>query len=205
MTRPRYHHGDLRAALLREATALIRESGLEGLSMRKLAERVGVTAPSVYHHFHDKNDLLCALAERGFVELERRTTEATAGAGGGPRAFLSAFVRAYVGFAAENPETYDLMFGRAIWKAGSPTESLREVAHGTFRRYVKRTEAMPGVAGGRGKRSLRMAQASWATLHGLCRLLIDGIYLDRQDLDAMSQQAVELLLAGMDRPRVGHA
>jgi len=44
-----------------------------------------------------------------------------------------------------------------------------------------------------------VAQASWATLHGLCRLLLDGIYLRREDMEAVSDQAVTLMLAGLTR------
>ncbi len=198
MAQARYHHGDLRSTLLREARAMLREQGIEGLSLRRLAERSGVTAPALYHHFRDKNDLLCALAEAGFMELEERIVDATSD-GDAPRGeYLRRFVRAYVGFASENPEIYDLMFGRTIWKAGQPTESLRAVAHASFRRYLDRTATLHGAALGKSQRSLRVAQASWATLHGLCRLLIDGIYVDRADLDAMSEEAAALLLAGID-------
>ncbi|MBC7172189.1 MAG: TetR/AcrR family transcriptional regulator [Polyangiaceae bacterium] len=199
MAQARYHHGDLRSTLLREATAMLRERGLEGLSLRRLAERAGVTAPALYHHFRDKNDLLCALAEGGFMELEDRIVAATSDETAPRGEYLRRFVRAYVGFASENPEIYDLMFGRILWKAGRPTENLRAVAHASFRRYMERTASLHGAALGTSKRSLRLAQASWATLHGLCRLLIDGIYVDRADLDAMSEEAAALLLAGIDR------
>ena len=46
-------------------------------------------------------------------------------------------------------------------------------------------------------RPCSVAQASWATLHGLCRLLLDGIYVDRQDMEAVSDQAVALMLAAV--------
>ena len=64
--RPSYHHGDLRQALLRAAKQLIAEAGIENLSLRKLAERAGVSRTAPYHHFSDKNDLLCAIAAEGF-------------------------------------------------------------------------------------------------------------------------------------------
>ena len=62
VARPTYHHGDLREALLQAAKALIGEAGIENLSLRKLAERAGVSRTAPYHHFSDKNDLLCAIA-----------------------------------------------------------------------------------------------------------------------------------------------
>src|SRR4051812_44103477 len=134
MTAPhRYHHGDLRLTLLREATTMIRDGGLEALSLRKLAERSGVTAASLYHHFRDKNDLLCALAGEGFAELERVIDGALAREAQDFAASFRAFVHAYVRFAATHPEQYDLMFGRMTWKVGTPTSELRLVAYRTFR------------------------------------------------------------------------
>ena len=61
-----YHHGDLQQRLLDEATLMIEESGIEGLSLRKLALRAGVSRTAPYHHFKDKNELLCAIAENGY-------------------------------------------------------------------------------------------------------------------------------------------
>ncbi len=200
---PRYHHGDLRATVLREAEKMLREHGLELLSLRRLAEHAGVTASALYHHFRDKNDLLCALAEVGFVELDAAITHATGDHAGRPRTRIRRFVTAYVGFAADHPDIYDLMFGRTIWKGGAPTQSLRTVAYGTFRRYVEHAviDAETEVAGRatRTRRALRSAQVGWATVHGLCRLLIDGIYLERADLEAMTDAAVDVLLAASRR------
>src|SRR5690554_7850941 len=66
-----YHHGDLRSALLQEADVMLKENGIEGLSLRQLAERVGVSRTAPYHHFRDKHELLCALATEGFRELDQ--------------------------------------------------------------------------------------------------------------------------------------
>ena len=96
-------------------------------------------------------------------------------------------------FDAAHPEVYDLMFGRSIWKAGEPTESLRALAFETFRRYVDYVSAMdPAV--GRGKAGLRRAQARWACVHGLCRLVIDGVYADGADLAGMTAATADLLV-----------
>jgi AcrR family transcriptional regulator len=69
-----YHHGDLRRRLLEEAILMLRDGGLEALSLRRLAERVGVSQTALYHHFHDKQGLLCAMGEEGI----RRFDEALA-------------------------------------------------------------------------------------------------------------------------------
>lgn len=198
--RSRYHHGDLRAALLREASTLIRESGVEALSLRKLSECAGVSRTALYHHFRDKNDLLCAIAQQGFVELGALLGDSGGLAEGQREAGLRGFVRAYIQFAAANAEQYDLMFGRTIWKAGAPTEALREVAYAAFRCYAERIAGVLTTLGEtHPDKQLRLAQVSWATLHGLCRFLIDGIYVDQADLDDISQTAVTLLVDALDR------
>ena len=66
VARPSYHHGDLRQALLKGALDLIADVGIDNLSLRRLAERVGVSRTAPYHHFSDKNDLLCAIAAVDF-------------------------------------------------------------------------------------------------------------------------------------------
>lgn len=195
-TRP-YHHGDLRSALLREATAMIRDAGVESLSLRALARRVGVTQSALYHHFRDKNDLLCALAERGFEELDERLSAVMGeGAAASLERRLAGFVHAYVDYTADQPERYDLMFSRAIWKAGTPTASLRRVAHACFRKFAEQFEALVTAAGlPAGTQALRAGQVTWAMLHGLCRQRIDGIYADPRNQDALVDEVVRFLLA----------
>lgn len=190
----RYHHGDLREALLREALLMIRESGLDSLSLRQLAQRAGVSASALYHHFENKNDLLCALAELGFVTLDKAVQEAAGDTRGCVRDRTLRFVRAYVSYAADNPEIYELMFGRTIWKSGKPTESLRTLAYDTFRRYVEFASGFDARVG-RGRKGLRRAQARWATVHGLCRLIIDGIYAGDADIEGMTAAAADLLVS----------
>ncbi|PNE03328.1 TetR family transcriptional regulator [Alcanivorax sp. MD8A] len=191
----RYHHGDLHDTLLQEANALLNEQGVEGLSLRKLAERAGVSRTAPYHHFRDKNALLCALATQAFARLDSIIERQLESAGDHPD--IQDFVIEYLEFATENPEQYELMFGRTIWKSGTPTEELKRVAYRSFRRYA---EGLGALVQGRlpaATDPLRVAQASWATIHGLCRLVIDGVYVDREDMQAVSQQAVALIMAAL--------
>lgn len=198
MTHERYHHGDLRPTLLREANRMLREDGLEGLTLRKLADRAGVSRTALYHHFRDKNDLLCALTARGFEQLEALLDRADLRPDDHLADTMREFVRAYIRFATDNPEQYDLMFGRTLWKAGHPTDELRQVAYRVFRRYAQRIgELEPVVELPVQGSMLRVAQASWATLHGLCRLMIDGIYVNVGDLEEISDAAVGMMMAGM--------
>lgn len=191
----RYHHGDLHDTLLQEANTLLNEQGIEGLSLRKLAERAGVSRTAPYHHFRDKNALLCALASRAFEQLDdliQRQLEQT-----GHQPDIQGFVIEYLRFATENPEQYELMFGRTLWKSGEPTAELKQVAYRSFRRYADGLSALLRGRLPSGTDPLRVAQASWATIHGLCRLTIDGVYVNREDMEAVSQQAVALIQAAL--------
>jgi AcrR family transcriptional regulator len=190
-----YHHGELRQALLQAANSIIRESGMDALSMRRLADQVGVSRTAPYHHFKDKNELLCAIAELGFADQDRmiRAILDDIGAGGGVRLFANC-VHAYIRFAHESPETYDLMYGKEIWQRGEATPALRQVSKASFRMWVdlvgkwQQQKVLPGTHS-----ALRTAQACWATLHGLARLLIDGVYIQSDDLDEIANTAVEIL------------
>ena len=66
-----YHHGNLRRALLDEALATIRAEGVEGLTLREIGTRVGVSRTALYRHFADKRALLAAVATEGFRTLRR--------------------------------------------------------------------------------------------------------------------------------------
>ncbi len=66
----RYHHGDLRAALLAEAAAMIAEEGVVSVTMRAIGRRLGVSRAAPYRHFADKNALLVAVAADGFNRLK---------------------------------------------------------------------------------------------------------------------------------------
>ncbi|MGJ8668870.1 MAG: TetR/AcrR family transcriptional regulator [Oceanococcus sp.] len=189
-----YHHGNLRDTLLTEAHALMAQDGVEGLSLRKLAERAGVSRTAPYHHFKDKHALLCALAVEGFRQLDALLQTLPEHAD--LPAALAGFVRDYLRFAREQPQRYELMFGRRLWKLATPTDELKQVAYATFRAYAQGiAQQNPQLSA---QRALRLAQASWATLHGLCHLMIDGIYIDPADMEEVSDLAVDLMQKGMD-------
>src|SRR5688572_13961318 len=102
-TRDTYRHGNLRAEAVQAAYELATADGAAALSLRAVAEKVGVAHRSLYNHFADREALVDAVAEQGFRRLaEALTTAATPGE----------YVRAYVGFALERPLLYALMKSR---------------------------------------------------------------------------------------------
>src|SRR3954462_2425760 len=108
--RSRYHHGDLRRALLDEAVRTIQQDGIEALTLREAGRRLGVSRTALYRHFRDKSALLAAVARDGFQRF--RQDLVTAWDGAGPRRErFERMGRAYVSFAAANPSHYRVMFG----------------------------------------------------------------------------------------------
>lgn len=191
-----YHHGDLKLTLINAAKQILQTSGPAGLSMRKLAEEIGVSRSAPYHHFSDKNALLCAIAEEGFQQQDRLLESLTGTITDcHQQQLFEQFVLAYVHFAAGNPRQYDLMYGSEIWRAGKPTEALEQAARASFKHWVNEISRLQ-AAGilQQNVPALRLSQVTWATLHGLCRLLNDGIYVDASDIDDMGRTAVELLI-----------
>ena len=191
-----YHHGDLYQSLLLMATEMISEGGTESLSMRKLADRVGVSRTAPYHHFKDKNVLLCAIAEQGFERVEKLLLEArTEEEPESLRRVFTQYVHTYIELAHRHREQYDLMFGREIWRNGTPTESLQNRSRQHFKSWLNWIEYLSNqniILSG--DSTLRTAQVCWATLHGLCRLLNDGIYTEQSHLKEMVDTAVSMML-----------
>ncbi len=188
-----YHHGDLTKSLLEAAATIIKEQGVEGLSMRKLADKVGVSRTAPYHHFKDKNALLCALAEKGFNQQERMLA-ALKKQGHSTEQLFKEYVCAYMDYALEHSEIYDLMYGRTLWKAGTPSDSLKKSSRQTFKAWIEWVEELQehGVLPNNNT-PLRIGQTTWASLHGLARLFLDGIYLDHTDLSEMIEQMIKNL------------
>ena len=192
-TKKTYHHGDLRQVLISEAAKIIREEGEDALSMRKLATNTGVSRTAPYHHFGDKQDLLCAIAEEGFRRFDLFFEQQTSI--GDLQSHLQKRLRVYVNFAIDNPEYYDLMFSSRIWKSSKISSSLKDRAYGSFRRYTETVTALcENIELPLGVTPLRISQLSWSTFHGMSRLVIDGIYVDKTAIDAMLDTAAKLFV-----------
>ncbi len=195
ITKTKYHHGDLRKSLVSTASDMVAEAGIEGLSLRKLAEKIGVSRTAAYHHFTDKNDLLCAIAEQAFERWHQISSEIFTQETLSNVDKYRNFVHAYIGFANDNPSLYELMFGRVIWKENNSTATLKNIAYTSFNYQVEMIKLWQeqGIINSE-ENTLRLAQVSWATLHGIARLVIDGIYAQESQIDEMCECAVNVFL-----------
>jgi len=191
-----YHHGDLQAALLDEAAAMIAEGGAASVTMRALGRRLGVSRAAAYRHFEDKTALLVAVATAGFGRLRDRLQAVDAGA---PRSSVERIRRMgeeYVHFALENPAHYRLMYGReGLGRRNVP--ELREAGNALFEQLVDVIQAYQ--ESGKIKRQDPRAQAyvAWSAVHGLASLLIDGQILTAVDVDGLIRQTTRTVLDGI--------
>jgi AcrR family transcriptional regulator len=99
----------LRRTILRAAGELFLEHGYEGFSMRRVAERIGYSATTIYRYYEDKDDLLLAVVHEGFAEFSGRLAAAAESASS-PLKRLEALGQAYVRFGLQSPIYYQMMF-----------------------------------------------------------------------------------------------
>lgn len=191
-----YHHGNLRQSLLENSLQLLCNEGIEGLSLRRLAELTGVSRAAPYHHFKDKQALLAAVAEQGFAELERLLVQVVNDEQVALEQRLQHAVLGYLQFAQRQPALYQLMFGQALWAPTSTdltpgTAQFQRAAKDCFRHYVqlfqRLQEQAPLTAS---KHALRSAQLLWASLHGLAILTRDGAFFDSRELGEIASHAL---------------
>ena len=185
-----YHHGNLRTALLDAAETALTAG--EDLSMRELARQVGVSHAAPRRHFADKQALLDALAEDGFIRLGEALRAAVAD-GEFPERLLG-FARTYVAFAIEHAALLDLM-----WAGKHRLEAVRPASDQAF------TAPLALIAEGQATGEVvagdleEVGTLAVATLHGLAAMVNNGM-LEAAAMDAIVPATVELLLLGL-RPR----
>lgn len=185
--RPRpYHHGDLRTAALEAALALVKSDGMEALSLRAIAQDLGVTHRALYRHFTDKDGLHAAIAAAGFLQLDA----AMRNEGARHRAAVMA---GYVGFALENRHLYEAMFG-----LGS-ARMMQEPEPGLAVKAAIATAA-EAFAGENSVHSLTVRDqviSAWGMAHGLCHLWRSGALRARDAAAARTYILARLSEAGL--------
>ncbi|MFG2712844.1 TetR/AcrR family transcriptional regulator [Streptomyces goshikiensis] len=202
-----YHHGNLRAALLERAEAVLTASGAEGLSLRGLARDLGVSHAAPSRHFRDRRALLDALAVSGFTTLNARLRSAaadgTAEVGGAAEAAeaagpvgarLAELGRAYVDFAVGHTALLDLMF--TAKHADDSSAELRELGQESLLIVARLMEAGQRTGAVRPGDPVQLAQVAFSTVHGLATLAVASL-LDDTPLPEATELALEVLLAGL--------
>lgn len=196
MSKRKYHHGGLREALVAATIAVVDREGVEGVTLRKVAQEVGVTAPAAYHHFPTKDHLLAAGAELGFQGLLQAFDACPARGDALER--LVELGRAYVRYTTGNPALYRLMFGahmRALDDIGDLAPSGVQA-----RQRVQAAAAAAAAQLGEAADPERVFQVAWATVAGVCALVIEreaAAAMPEQEVEALADAALQVLVLGL--------
>jgi AcrR family transcriptional regulator len=200
-TRPRARRGEgskLRDLILDAGERLLVGCGdADAVSIRGIAEAVGVTPPSIYLHFADKDELIRAVSERSFAKFD----DVVEGAGAttdDPLEGLRVRARAYVRFGLDNPEQYRILFMRKTGSIGPGVDFATMPGSQAFQHVVD------AVARAIGAGALRpdldpfiTATGLWAGVHGLTSLLISLPEFPWPDLDVLIDHVCETQLSGI--------
>lgn len=168
--RERYHHGNLKEALLDAAEALIAERGPAGINLSEMARRAGVTPAAIYRHYADLQSLIGAVARRGFEEFAARLRGAMA-AGADGASSLRAMGRAYLAFARERPGAYAAMFSSTV--AYSDPE-LEAAGHKAFEALLSGVAGVFSASGLDRDHAFQLALKIWSLSHGVATLTQSG-------------------------------
>ncbi len=188
----RYHHGDLKQALLEIALALVERDGVQAVTMRGVARSAGVSEPAVYRHYPDKEALLAAVAALGFHDFTSALREARL-RGSDPLAGLEAQGLAYVQFARDRPAQFRLMFGQYVDRGGRP--ELETASGGAFNELVESIRACQLAHLVRPIDAYEAAMAAWSLAHGMASLILDGQQIpeDRE----LTERVLNSLVVGL--------
>ena len=187
-----YHHGDLRAALVQAALAAVDAGGPEAVSLRELAEQLGVSPAAPYRHFPDRRALLTEVAALGFTELAAAYATVQ-GAAPNPLAALRETARVYLNLAFRRPGLFRLMFDSDLLDDSAPPTLLQPAGEA----WEGLRRAVAGADPGASARDIsRRTLQGWSTLHGFVALT-RGARLKTFMIDPLSEP--ELIEAILDK------
>ena len=156
--RSAYHHGDLKSALVAAAITAVEQGGAEGISLRDLAQSLGVSRAAPYRHFADRDALLAEVAAKGFEDLIEVYERALAGPGSG-RERLRAGLVGYLDFARRRPGLHALMFESDFLRRNPPPAVLVGPADRAYRLLWRALE-----------QAFPVANAAWVRAHTVTML-----------------------------------
>jgi AcrR family transcriptional regulator len=160
----------LRESCIREALAIIEETGIEGLSMREVARRLNVSHQAPYKHFADRDHILAEIVGRTFAAFARHLEARPKS--DDPRQDLAAMGRAYLDYAREHPLQYRLMFGTPLPDPADHPEMMQSAQHAflLLRNCLVRIRQVEGSPAESTATELD-ALFVWSTMHGLSGIL----------------------------------
>lgn len=190
-----------REAIVVAAEELLVESASEeAVSIRAVADAVGLTPPAIYRHFDDKHHLLFEVCNRQFARMADEVSEAVA-ATGDPLAAIAAAARGYARFGLANPEHYRVMFMGHADHTPELYADEKVMETGSFGLLVDLVQS--AIDGGAVRPELRdataLAHTLWAAVHGVVSLTVAKPNLPAPGIEAQLDAMLDVVLHGIAR------
>ncbi len=166
-TQHKYHHGNLKVAFVAAARDLLEQDGLAALSLRKCAEKVGVSHTAPKNHFGNMAGLMTAIVTQGYSELAERMA-----CDGSPCQQREAALLGYVAFAQANPALYELMFSRDRLVNDDP--DLMVQVRACFVILAAASKDLGWHSGTADEQDGKGQVALWSFVHGYAQLVTAG-------------------------------
>jgi AcrR family transcriptional regulator len=197
-----YHHGNLKAALLQAAVALIAEVGPAAFTLREVARRAGISHNAPYRHFREKDELLAAVAAEGFERLADALGKPAKRSSGGPNPALRRFQAsglAYVRFALHSPEHLFVMFDWPLAPDRYP--ELSAAAKRAFTVLVGLVEDTQREGSLPAGDPLGLACVAWSLVHGVAKLAIAKRLPFQSEAEVLrfAARAIDVLYKGLHK------
>lgn len=196
----RYHHGDLRSALVKAARELLYETDSNKLSLRAVARHADVSHAAAYHHFENKTSLIAAIATEAFNELNLKRDEIFHQKKSSNLDRFRKMGIAYVEFALENPQEFRLMFLPEFRREDVLTdvEQAGRQGHVQMIELVKALQEEGSIIEGNPE---SIVISIWSMFHGLATLMLDGpLYRNartQKGIDTLIESAVNHISFGV--------
>jgi len=199
MEKSSYHHGDLKQALIDAGMKILKEEGVQALTLRSAARASGVSHSAPYAHFSDKQALLADISRQGFMDLFEQLSNTTAKFKHSPKALLIETGWTYAQFALTEPNCFKLMFSGILEDQHAYPEFMAAVQK-TFHLLV---EVVQICQTGKVLRTGPIddcAIAVWSLVHGFISLYLEqqfpGRVLEKYQLKNLLENTLLMLESG---------